>query len=89
MPSTLPAYVYIVTSYTQDTDGKYNDEEMDQTHGVWESVEDANEEALRQLRNHYSGYDTEPGFIERWTDDGTNSYTDGGCLYMDSYPEEA
>ncbi|RPA87642.1 hypothetical protein BJ508DRAFT_410398 [Ascobolus immersus RN42] len=91
MSNNLPKSVYIVTSSTQDTDGRHGHEEMEETHGVFESLEDANEHAISLLEDYYdSAYSgVAKGFIERWTKEEYIQYDDNGCLLMEEYPEEA
>lgn len=87
MASNTPTYVFVVVISTDER--KNGGTEMVDTCGVFESVDDANDEAKSLLAEQYDGL-VEAGFIERWTDDDNNtiSYDYAGCLKMFDYPEE-
>ncbi|RPA87632.1 hypothetical protein BJ508DRAFT_410391 [Ascobolus immersus RN42] len=87
MASSPPSYVYVVVISTDER--KTGGTEMVDTCGVFETAEDANEEAKSLLSEQYDGH-LDAGFIERWTDDDSNTitYDDAGCLRMFDYPEE-
>ncbi|RPA87641.1 hypothetical protein BJ508DRAFT_410397, partial [Ascobolus immersus RN42] len=81
-----PDYVYVVESTCLDTDGKFGGGEEEEEHGAFESLEDANEEAMRVIREKYDSPYRKDNYIARWLKNGTIAYEDG-CLCMEDYPD--